>query len=148
MEQQRALNYKDVLWEAFAVDDHVDPNVMVLFFCADEQPLRGAQKAFAMGAAVGDEACALTLENLHALFHFSACNSLAFGMEDMYSVEDLETLFQQNAAVQAAANGSPGAAAEPAPAATETVTFQEVCVIGAGRLLLNNTNIFRRRTFV
>lgn len=148
MEPQRALNYKDVLWETFAVDERVDPNVLVLFLCADDQPLRGAQKAFAMGAAVGDEACALTLEMLHALFHFSACNPLAFGMEDMYSVEDLETLFQQNAIVQTAANGSPSATHDAAPSATETVTFQEVCVVGAGRLLLNNTNIFRRRSFV
>jgi len=142
MDQQRAANYKDVLWETFAVEERVDPNAMVVFFCADEQPLRGCQKAFAMGAPVGDEAFSLTLEALYGLLHFSACNEAAFGMEEMYSIEDLEALFAQNRAAHAASGADADAASG------ETVTFQELCLIGSGRILLNNTNIFRRRKFV
>ena len=127
VDPNRLAAVKDILWETFSVNETLDPNDFVMFLCADEQPLRGVQKAFAMGAAVGDEVCNLTVDMLHKLLHYSACNCQAFGMEDKYSYEELETLY-------AAAN-------------VETVNFQDMCAIGAGRVMLNNTTSFRRKKF-
>ena len=127
METPRLIACKQALWDTFAVDGTLDPNELVMFLCADEQPLRGVQKAFAMAADVGDDVCALTVDMMYRMFHFSACNYAAFGIEDCYSYDELQVLFEQ--------------------AGTDVVSFQDMCAIGMGRILLNNTVCFRKRRF-
>jgi hypothetical protein len=127
MEPERLEAYKEALWSTFAKDGSLDPNEFVLFLCADDQPLRGVQKAFAMGAVVGDEVCSLDTDMMYRVFHFSTCNSAAFETDDMYSHDELDKLYSA--------------------ARADTLNFQDVCGIGMGRVLLNNTTAFRRKRF-
>jgi adenylate kinase family enzyme len=126
MSEDRLQAYLEVLWETFSVGDTLDPNVLVLFLCADEQPLRGLQKAFAMGAPAGDESCAVTLDAMFSIFHVKANASSKMQMIDPYSRETLQSLFS----------------------AAQTLSFQDVCQLHVGRVLLNSSDMFQRKTFM
>ena len=126
MSEERLEAYLEVLWDTFVVGDTVDPNVLVLFLCADEQPLRGLQKAFAMGAPAGDESCAVTLDAMYGIFHVKANSSSKMQMIDPYCRETLQSLYSS----------------------ASSLSFQDVCLMHVGRVLLNSSDMFQRKTFV
>ena len=105
----------------------VDPNALAMFLCADEQPLRGVQKAFAMSAEWGDETFSLSQNRLFGLFHFNAASKTALGLQDEYGRDELEVLFT--------------------PGGPEALSFQDVCSSLAGRVMLNACRLFARRKF-
>ena len=89
--EERAHNYRSVLWATFAnAEDRVDPTTMLLFWCPDAQPLRGVQKAFGIASKpLADRDEALTLESLSRVFHHTKSCASAVGMQDPYDQESL-----------------------------------------------------------
>ena len=151
--------YQEVLWHCFAITHGssaaavatadgsivphsksmlLDPNRLILFLCADEQPLRGLQKAITVAAAVGDESCELNITQLYNVFHHTAVNHAECRMLDPYGIAHLKQLFPEDLPL-----GSPS---EQHLHGVKT-TFAHLCSVALGQRLLNENKDFQIRKF-
>eukprot|EP00743_Colponemidia_sp_Colp-15_P014139 GILK01016655.1.p1 GENE.GILK01016655.1~~GILK01016655.1.p1 ORF type:complete len:533 (+),score=79.47 GILK01016655.1:299-1897(+) len=128
-DDERFRSYCSALWEAFSVNDTLDPYSYIMFLCPDEQPLRGMQKAFLMVTPTSaDDSCPITQNLLDKIFHTYATNPRSLGVWDPTSVSAQAEIFQA--------------------VGTNSFLFQDMCGTHAGRVILNNSTCFQRKSFV
>eukprot|EP00758_Cryptobia_borreli_P007908 Tbor_TRINITY_DN5340_c0_g1::TRINITY_DN5340_c0_g1_i1::g.4439::m.4439 len=128
MPTERLNSYLSILWETFSVNGMLNPDTLVLFLCADEQPVRGMQKAFAMASPPADEPCALSPTLLDRVFHFSATNPRSLGVWSPFYKATLDMIFDL--------------------CQTTEISFQDLCATHVGRVLLNNAKCYRKKSFL
>ncbi|RHW69481.1 hypothetical protein DPX39_100087300 [Trypanosoma brucei equiperdum] len=116
--------YMQALWLTFADDDgKLCPTPLLAMMCADRQPVRGAQKAFAVFPSAQDGL--LTPWEIDCVSHMLATNPRNMCLPDVFSKENIDILYHGERAL----------------------SFDSVCELVMGRSMLNSTKAFLRKTF-
>ncbi|KEG14280.1 cpc1/kpl2 [Trypanosoma grayi] len=125
LRDDRLEAYVRALWMTFAADDgHLDPLPLLALLCVDRQPVRGAQKAFYVLSR--SQEGSLTPVEMDKAFHVRVTNPRNMCLPDVFSQENIAALY----------DGAP------------LLSFKSVCERVMGRNMLNNTEAFRRKSFI
>nr|CCC93914.1 unnamed protein product [Trypanosoma congolense IL3000] len=121
----RLKAYAHALWLTFSDDaGTLNPMPLLAMMCADRQPVRGAQKAFAMFSSSQDGL--LTQAEMNDAFHMLATNPRSMCLPDAFSGENIDALYHGEKAL----------------------SFTSVCDMVMGRSMLNSSKAFLRKSFV